>query len=87
MTSVSDLRERAKMQRENGWELMREGDPALLDWAADEIETAYGVLADQRRLTRELDVALNGDGAARQASLCDIVSQVKDRRWKLVRQD
>jgi hypothetical protein len=54
---------------------------------ADEIETAYGVLADQRRLTRELDVALNGDGAARQASLCDIVSQVKDRRWKLVRQD
>lgn len=43
------------------------------------------VLADHRRLVRELDVALNGDGAAQQASLCDIVGQVKDRRWKLVR--
>lgn len=36
------------------------------------------VLADHRRLVRELDVALNGeDGAAQQASLCDIVGQVK----------
>lgn len=43
------------------------------------------VLADHRRLVRELDVALNGiEGAAKQASLCDIVSQVKDKRWKLV---
>lgn len=41
---------------------------------------------DHQRLVRELDVALNGeDGAAKQASLCDIVSQVKDQRWKLVR--
>jgi hypothetical protein len=36
------------------------------------------VLADHRRLVRELDVALNGDGAAKQASLCDIVAQVKN---------
>lgn len=36
------------------------------------------VLADHRRLVRELDVALNGEaGAAKQASLCDIVAQVK----------
>ena len=36
------------------------------------------VIADMRRLTRELDVALNGEeGAAPQASLCDIVSQVQ----------
>ncbi len=35
------------------------------------------VLADHRRLVRELDVLLNGEGAAPQASLCDIVSQVK----------
>lgn len=35
------------------------------------------VLADHRRLVRELDVALNGDNAAKQASLCDIVAQVK----------
>ncbi len=34
-------------------------------------------LADQRRLVRELDALLNGeDGAAPQASLCDIVGQV-----------
>jgi hypothetical protein len=46
------------------------------------------LLEDQKRLVRELDVALNGeDGAADQASLCDIVSQVKDQRWKLVRQN
>jgi hypothetical protein len=35
------------------------------------------VLADHRRLVRELDVLINGEaGAAKQASLCDIVSQV-----------
>lgn len=33
---------------------------------------------DHRRLVRKLDVALNGeDGAAKQASLCDIVRQVQ----------
>lgn len=33
--------------------------------------------ADINRLVRELDVALNGeDGAAKQASLCDVVAQV-----------
>lgn len=33
---------------------------------------------DHRRLVRELDVTLNGErGAARQASLCDILAQVK----------
>lgn len=35
------------------------------------------VLTDHRRLVRELDVALNGEDAAPQASLCDIVAQVK----------
>lgn len=46
------------------------------------------VIADHKRLVRELDVALNGEaGAAKQASLCDIVGQVKDERWKLVRSD
>lgn len=34
--------------------------------------------ADQQRLVRQLDVAINGvDGAAPQASLCDIVAQVE----------
>lgn len=35
------------------------------------------VLADHRRLVRELDVLINGEGAAAQASLCDIVGQLQ----------
>lgn len=36
------------------------------------------VLASHRRLVRELDVLLNGEaGAAKQASLCDIVGQLR----------
>jgi hypothetical protein len=38
------------------------------------------VLEDHRRLVRELDVILNGEGAAKQASLCDIVAQLKKQR-------
>ncbi|AEZ50825.1 hypothetical protein DC1_0003 [Burkholderia phage DC1] len=39
------------------------------------------VLADHRRLVRELDVLLNGEeGAAKQASLCDIVAQVRRQK-------
>ncbi|KVT92659.1 hypothetical protein WK60_13795 [Burkholderia ubonensis] len=41
------------------------------------------VLADHRRLVRELDVLLNGEeGAALQASLCDIVAQVRREKSK-----
>lgn len=36
---------------------------------------------DQQRLVRELDVLINGvDGAAQQASLCDIVRQLKSMK-------
>ena len=35
------------------------------------------VIQDYLRLTKELDVALNGDGAAAAPSLCDIVAQVR----------
>jgi hypothetical protein len=48
--------------------------------AAPEAPTAddyEAVLADHRRLVRELDVLLNGEGAAQQASLCDIVAQLQ----------
>lgn len=38
-------------------------------------------LEDYKRLVRELDVLINGeDGAARQASLCDLVAQLKVQR-------
>jgi len=44
-----------------------------------------GAHEDIKRLTKELDIALNGEeGAAVQASLCDIVAQVKNEKWKLV---
>lgn len=40
--------------------------------------------SDIKRLTRRLDVALNGEAnAAKQASLCDIVSQVESENRKL----
>lgn len=45
------------------------------DWAS--IEDYKVTIDDYRRLTRELDIALNGNNAAEQASLCDIVAQVK----------
>lgn len=37
------------------------------------------VLADKRRLAREIDIIINGEkGAATQASLCDLVGQISD---------
>jgi hypothetical protein len=42
------------------------------------IEDYKQVLVDHGRLVRELDVIINGENAAKQASLCDIVSQCKD---------
>jgi hypothetical protein len=39
------------------------------------------MLEDHKRLVRELDVAINGEaGAAKQASLCDIVAQVRSQK-------
>lgn len=69
------------MERSSGEGFM--GPPGSLD------ETVSGadyeaVLADHRRLVRELDVLLNGEaGAAMQASLCDIVGQVRNERLHL----
>lgn len=43
------------------------------------------VLADKRRLVRELDVLMNGKQAAKQASLCDIVGQFPSWKAKALR--
>jgi len=41
-------------------------------------------LADKRRLTRELDVAMCGEeGAAKQASLCDLIGSAKALRVRV----
>jgi hypothetical protein len=59
----------------------------MMRMAADEIHGLRSAMADVRRLTRELDVALNGErGAAKQASLCDIVSQMKSMRREALSQ-
>ena len=43
--------------------------------------SADDVVADHKRLVRELDVLINGEsGAAQQSSLCDIVAQVRKQR-------
>lgn len=48
-----------------------------------ELADVHEVLADKRRLTRNLDVAMNGiEGAAEQASLCDLVDCAADLRNK-----
>lgn len=47
----------------------------LLDRAADKIDALTLVDKDTKRLTKEIDIILNGDKAAEQASLCDIVAQ------------
>lgn len=60
--------------------------------AAEEIERLRELVADHeevhddhKRLVRELDLAFNGEhGAAPQASLCDIVGQLKSMRREAV---
>jgi hypothetical protein len=63
---------------------------AALPHAVDEsaIREAYeAVLADHRRLVRELDVALFGEeGAAPQASLCDLIGPAKALREQVRRE-
>ena len=63
--------ENQKAENLGSWRLPLEAQEA------PKAEDLQEVIDDYRRLTRELDIALNGDGAAKQASLCDIVAQVK----------
>jgi hypothetical protein len=51
------------------------------DALAAQVRDLEEVLVDKRRLTRDLDVALHGeDGAAQQASLCDLIEPAKELR-------
>jgi hypothetical protein len=61
--------------------------PSIKSDNSDELTIAdyEEVLADKRRLTRELDIAMHGeDGAAKQASLCDLIPLAKNMRAELV---
>jgi hypothetical protein len=52
--------------------------PRVQDWMEGDAEAEEERTADRLRLVRELDVALNGEaGAAKQASLVDLVAQVQ----------
>lgn len=51
--------------------------------AAMQKDSSTSPESDHKRLVRELDVLLNGDKAAAQASLCDIVAQVRKYSEKL----
>jgi hypothetical protein len=55
------------------WEDLPDGTPIY----ANAAPVNGGERTDHDRLVRELDVLLNGEHAASQASLCDIVSQVR----------
>lgn len=49
----------------------------------DELEGYKESLEDKQRLTKELDVALFGDDAAEQASLCDLIGPAEKLRKEL----
>lgn len=73
----------------NEWKAARAWKPSPGQAEKATADDYEEVLADHRRLVRELDVLLNGeDGAAKQASLCDLVGQVsaivRERRVPLL---
>ncbi len=45
-------------------------------------EEAY---KDHQRLVRKIDIIMNGDNAAQQASLCDLIGQIEDREKVIAR--
>ncbi|MFA5025059.1 MAG: hypothetical protein WC503_00930 [Candidatus Shapirobacteria bacterium] len=57
-------------------------DANVMAWNNNKLSTELAalkeVLDDKRRLTREIDVILNGENAAKQASLCDLIGQIKE---------
>lgn len=60
------------------WREIRDYTQRIRAESAEQARKDYqDVIDDYRRLTKELDIALNGDCTAKQASLCDIVAQVR----------
>lgn len=47
------------------------------DEAYKEIEDYKEVIEDKHRLTKEIDVIINGENAAEKPSLCDLIGQIK----------
>ena len=59
------------------WRITFQSSEQAARAAFERVSDYEEVLADHRRLVREMDVMINGDGAAKQASLCDLFSQVR----------
>jgi hypothetical protein len=74
-SAKDDMEACAKTLKELGVEVEPLSPPVQEDAT---IEDYNEVLADHDRLVRELDVIINGENAAKQASLCDIVSQCRN---------
>lgn len=56
-----------------------EFNPAVAIQLLNRIDDLEEVLESHRKLVREIDVIISGeDGAAKQASLCDLVGPIKD---------
>lgn len=67
-------------QKLSGEDFFREYCQSVLE-VVKERDELREALEDKRRLTRELDVAMHGEeGAAKQASLCDLISPAKNLR-------
>lgn len=48
-----------------------------LDIEQNKVKDYQEALNDKQRLTKELDVIINGENAAERPSLCDVVNQMK----------
>ena len=99
MTGLSErLRQDAEMLRDGWQENLTElwHSETVKDAAKDCAEAAAEIdsqrarladyeewAADVKRLTRKLDVEMHGDGAAKQASLCDLIGSAKALRARL----
>jgi hypothetical protein len=85
MSFLDEIRERDKFYQAAGTPASARGDDIeRVTMCGRDRHTLLGLIddyeqvqADHRRLVRELDALLNGFDAAPQASLCDIVSQVR----------
>lgn len=77
-------RERALQVMCDAWKAEAEQSRALAQAQAERIADYEAVLADKRRLAREIDVAMHGEeGAAKQASLCDLVEPARMMRERV----
>ena len=77
---IAELKEELRSWRNSRDGIMAENEALALKLMElkSENECYKEVFDDHRRLVRELDEAMNGkDGMAKQASLCDLVSQIK----------